>query len=328
MPKKYKKHFKYLVRRFYPTENLDSLIDSIPGIDEILERSMTSPEHTHIFNYDAFEKVGDSLLKYCLYSYFLDEFPRIQQDELHNISTRYNSKIYQAMICEALRLEEYALGDVPVDMDLKEDLVESFFGVLSIILEKSKREDLKVLVTKGFFARLFSGEEVYIFKDDVSLVTQNATIAIKEFKEQDRIEVIDITKERDMSGYNRQNVRDTKLAKFEVSQELLKLDWVRERVLRFDAIPNDYAKILKKNVTKVQISNKTDTIRLVIDDTKFLDYQSKVYVFDFSEESRRAAREGRKFTKFDKLIRLKEDLERKFGKKEVPPSRRGGKRFK
>jgi len=90
-------------------------------------------------NYEAYEAVGDSVLKYVFYIYLYDRYaPNINQNQLNDLKTKFLSKGWQSIAGEKMGLHEWVL--IPEVLRnhpaTKEDMQESFCGGLEIILNK------------------------------------------------------------------------------------------------------------------------------------------------------------------------------------------------
>lgn len=161
--KEFSSYIRELVSRITPPGR-EELVDIIVNDETI--KNVWLNVFTSIYvnynkgeNYEAYEAVGDSFLKYVFYIYLYERFaPDIDRDHLNDLKTTYLSKPWQAVAGEKMGLNNWVL--VPEELrdhpGIKEDMQEAFCGAIDIILNKSNIEQgsSKIMILY-MFERLF-----------------------------------------------------------------------------------------------------------------------------------------------------------------------------
>ncbi len=110
-------------------------------------------------NYEAYEAVGDSVVKYVFYIYLYERFaPNIDKDQLNDLKTKFLSKGWQSIAGEKMGLTDWVL--IPKELKnhpaTKEDMQEAFCGAIEIILNKaSPNRGYATTMLLYMFQRLF-----------------------------------------------------------------------------------------------------------------------------------------------------------------------------
>jgi dsRNA-specific ribonuclease len=89
-------------------------------------------------NYETLETIGDNVQAYTLFIYYTDRYPEANQQDLTNIKQEVLKKESQGAIGKAMKLLDWAFMPVQLrsNLEIGEDLFESFTGALDTILNK------------------------------------------------------------------------------------------------------------------------------------------------------------------------------------------------
>ncbi len=82
-------------------------------------------------NYEVLEFTGDRMEKAAYSAYMTINYPDITDNQIAELETYYVSKKYQGNQAKALGLDKYVLSRIPIDLNIREDLLEAMFGALS-----------------------------------------------------------------------------------------------------------------------------------------------------------------------------------------------------
>ena len=110
-------------------------------------------------NYEQLETVGDKVLGSSFAIYLMTRMPKITSESINNLTDHYMSKHYQAVFCKELGLNNWILTTFPQNVDIQEDVFESFSGALYMSAENSQRGLGSVLLYK-FVEILFEHRDV------------------------------------------------------------------------------------------------------------------------------------------------------------------------
>jgi hypothetical protein len=110
-------------------------------------------------NYESYEAVGDSVVKYVFYVYLYERFgSRLDQAQLNDLKTKFLSKGWQSIAGEKMGLTDWVLilKELKNHPATKEDMQESFCGAIEIILNKaSPNRGYATTMLLYMFHRLF-----------------------------------------------------------------------------------------------------------------------------------------------------------------------------
>lgn len=154
-------YLKDLMTRIVPKgkENLVNILVNKKTIDNYWLDVFTSPFYNPNSgeNYDTYEAVGDSGIKYVLYIYLMEKFgSTISASQLNNIKTDHLSTPWQAKLSQKMGLSEWML--VPEilrhNAKIEEDLSEALVGGIESILN-TKMRGLSTMVVLNMVQLLF-----------------------------------------------------------------------------------------------------------------------------------------------------------------------------
>lgn len=109
-------------------------------------------------NYETYEAVGDSVIKYVFYIYLYEKFgTTISKNQLNDLKTRHLSTNWQSVLGEKMELDQWILipKELAKNAKVREDLSEAFAGVVEIILNKYARRGLGQIVLLNMVNILF-----------------------------------------------------------------------------------------------------------------------------------------------------------------------------
>lgn len=150
-----------ILSNFIPTDQIKYFVNS-KNID-YWEKALTHDSVNYKYNYEKYEFLGDSFLGYSFSRYLSYDLKIDSPEILNNLLTYYMSKSYQPLIAENIGI--ISLGkfnpEVRIDQSMKEDIMESFFGIFSNIsrfLNKKNPDKFKDPLYYGqeFFKWYFS----------------------------------------------------------------------------------------------------------------------------------------------------------------------------
>ena len=125
---------------------------------KLWKQAMTHVTYDPETNYDALEAVGDKILSYTFKTYLYQRFPDITAEQLNNLDQHYMSTNMQSAVSERMGLPNWlrVAGDVPSTSEkIREDLMESFFGVIDTIFIDSYGLGFGAKVCMKFMKKLF-----------------------------------------------------------------------------------------------------------------------------------------------------------------------------
>lgn len=109
-------------------------------------------------NYDALEAVGDKILSYSFKTYLYRRYPGITAEQLNNLDQHYMSTNMQSAVSTSMGLPNWlrAAPGVPNTSEkIREDLMESFFGVIDTIMIKRYGLGFGAKICMKFMEKLF-----------------------------------------------------------------------------------------------------------------------------------------------------------------------------
>jgi dsRNA-specific ribonuclease len=109
-------------------------------------------------NYENIETIGDAVLGYAFKLYVYQNVPNITTAGISEYKAQYMSKMYQGPIAQQLKMGQWVLSQAEINVNILEDLFESFSGALHEVGDQVK---------PGLGAILVRNLITYIFKDFV-----------------------------------------------------------------------------------------------------------------------------------------------------------------
>lgn len=109
-------------------------------------------------NYETYEAVGDSVIKYIFYIYLYEKFgTTISKNQLNDLKAKHLSTGWQRILGEKMELDKWTLvpGILAGHAQLREDLSEAFTCGIEIILNKYARRGMSELVLLNMLNLLF-----------------------------------------------------------------------------------------------------------------------------------------------------------------------------
>ena len=130
---------------------------------KLWKQAMTHVTYDPETNYDALEAVGDKILSYTFKTYLYQRFPDITAEQLNNLDQHYMSTNMQSTVSERMGLPNWlrVAGGVPSTSEkIREDLMESFFGVIDTIFIDSYGLGFGAKVCMKFMKKLFDNVDL------------------------------------------------------------------------------------------------------------------------------------------------------------------------
>lgn len=87
-------------------------------------------------NYEEYEIIGDTILKSHMTLYLFEKYPSISAHYITGLRNYYLTKHYMPIIARKYNMIKYIRSVKPINQDMLEDVLESFFGALYIIGSK------------------------------------------------------------------------------------------------------------------------------------------------------------------------------------------------
>ena len=109
-------------------------------------------------NYETYEAVGDSVIKYIFYIYLYEKFgTTISKNQLNDLKADHLSTKWQRILGEKMGLDQWILipKELAKNAKIREDLTEAFAGGVEIILNKYTRRGLSEMVLLNMTHLLF-----------------------------------------------------------------------------------------------------------------------------------------------------------------------------
>jgi dsRNA-specific ribonuclease len=110
-------------------------------------------------NYERLETQGDGLLAYAFRNYLSERNPKSTSSELSEYKSRYMSKEYQPLFSKELKMSHWLLAeDVDTNddnVDIQEDLFESFFGAIATVMKTINRGK-EIIIAQNYIAKIFA----------------------------------------------------------------------------------------------------------------------------------------------------------------------------
>jgi len=109
-------------------------------------------------NYETYEAVGDSVIKYVFYIYLYEKFgTAISKNQLNDLKTKHLSTSWQQILGKKMELDQWILipKELAKNAKVREDLTEAFAGGVEIILNKYARRGLGQIVLLNMVNCLF-----------------------------------------------------------------------------------------------------------------------------------------------------------------------------
>jgi dsRNA-specific ribonuclease len=101
--------------------------------------AFTHETYNAVTNYESLETKGDAILDYIFPKYIWNRIPDVTPHGITEYKREYMSKKYQSKIAHQMKFDEWVLLDVSeTNINIAEDLMESFFGALDRICDRIK----------------------------------------------------------------------------------------------------------------------------------------------------------------------------------------------
>ena len=125
------------------------------------KRSVSHKTISSVFNYEKFEKDGDTLLKHVFPKYLRKRNPNYSEHHITLFNNYYMSKIKQGEFARQMKLNEWLLCEHqnPRFTKIHEDLFEAFFGALETVSD-SIAEGLGTIYAYNFIVAIFKDIEL------------------------------------------------------------------------------------------------------------------------------------------------------------------------
>ena len=140
---------------------------------EQFQKAFTSPDVNKMTNYELFETLGDNLLNNCVMWYISNRFPHLNVPDGIDITTKLKIHLIQtkslAKFSELLGFYECTtcLRNLNVKERAKvmEDIFESFFAVLNMVVDRKYKKGMGFIVCYRFLATVLDNEDIRISYD-------------------------------------------------------------------------------------------------------------------------------------------------------------------
>ena len=118
-------------------------------------------------NYETYEAVGDSVMKYAFYIYLYERYPYASKNQLNDWKTTYLSTSFQAEIGEKSGLNKWVCVPevLSTNLKLKEDMIEAFCGAIDIILNRYTNRGYGTIIVMNMYKLLF---DTFDFRMDIN----------------------------------------------------------------------------------------------------------------------------------------------------------------
>jgi hypothetical protein len=154
-------YLKNLISRIVPSKEerlVEFLVNkkTIPLWLDIFTSEYYNPNKGE--NYEAYEAVGDSVVKYVFYIYLYEKFGNtLGKDQLNDLKTRHLSKEWQGILGDKMELHKWLLVPEIIrdHIDIREDMTEAFTAGIEIILNRDTRRGMAEKVLLNMFHLLF-----------------------------------------------------------------------------------------------------------------------------------------------------------------------------
>ena len=135
--------------------------------------SFTSPDVNNEKNYELYETLGDKLLNNCVLWYISNRFPQLNVSDAMDLMTKIKIRIIQTNwlggLSHSLGFYDYihCLRNLGENARLKvlEDVFESFFAVLNMIVDNQYKKGMGMVVCYRFIASLLDEKDISISYD-------------------------------------------------------------------------------------------------------------------------------------------------------------------
>ena len=135
--------------------------------------SFTSPDVNNEKNYELYETLGDKLLNNCVLWYISNRFPQLNVPDAMDLMTKIKIRIIQTNwlggLSDSLGFYDYihCLRNLGENARLKvlEDVFESFFAVLNMIVDNQYKKGMGMVVCYRFIASLLDEKDISISYD-------------------------------------------------------------------------------------------------------------------------------------------------------------------
>ena len=108
-------------------------------------------------NYEQLEALGDKALDFVFYQYVLERYPNMTEHQLTQLKKNYISKDYQGPLATKLGLVKWIrVLHQHINLDIREDVFESFFGALVMNCTKLISRGTGELYSYNFILLIFN----------------------------------------------------------------------------------------------------------------------------------------------------------------------------